>query len=265
MNISLIGSDGISVPRILSIGVSDDPSVTRFGPSRRKQYIIHYVISGEGYFNGRSVKAGEGFLITPELEVEEYHSNPKEPWKYLWIISEDDAMEHYFELHGADKSSGIFKFHNEYVLEKAAHELGENGFSPVSSSLLAEIFLRIFNSSVAPYGRAAGACGYLEFSVGYIRANLHLPITVSGLCEIIGVSQPYLYKVFMEGVGVSPKRYFSKCRIAEAKRLLAETELRVTEIASAVGFSDSLAFSKFFSKEVGASPTKYRNAIRDDA
>ncbi len=262
MRTDLVSTDNFSVPHILAIGFSGDPAVTRYGPSRRKQYIIHYVISGEGYFNGNLVKSGEGFLIAPELEVEEYHSDPKDPWKFLWIISEDNAMEHYFELHNADKSSGIFKFHNEYVLEKAVRELGEKRVAPVSSSFLAEIFLRIFNSSVVSDGRASGAGGYLEFSVGYIRANLHLPITVSELCEIIGVSQPYLYKVFAQSFGMSPKRYISMCKISEAKRLLCETELYVAEVAAVVGFTDSLAFSRFFSKNVGVSPTDYRVAKR---
>lgn len=262
MRTDLVSTDNIPVPHILSIGYSADPAVTRYGPSRRNQYIIHYVLSGEGFFNGKTVKSGEGFLITPELEVEEYRSNPKDPWLFLWIISEDEATRYYFDFHNADRSSGIFKFHNGYVLEKVVQELGEKGAAPVSSSLLAEIFLRIFNSAVMPDEQTAGSGGYLEFSVGYIRANLHLPITVSELCKIVGVSQPYLYKVFSQSLGMSPKRYISMCKLSEAKRLLCETKLYVAEVAAAVGFTDSLAFSRFFSQNVGMAPTAYRSANR---
>ena len=264
MRSELISTDKIPVPAILSIGYSADPKVTRYGPSRRNQYIIHYVISGEGYFNGETVKRGEGFLIAPELPVEEYYPNPNDPWSFLWIISEDSAMKYYFELHNADKSSGIFKFHNEYVLESVVHELGEMDALSVSSSLLAELFLRIFNSSVAgdSFGKSSGARRYLDFAIGFIKANVHLPISVSEICKIIGVSQPYLYNVFRENVGISPKGYISSCKLSEAKRLLSETDFNVTEVASAVGFSDPLAFSRFFSKNVGCSPTDYRNTER---
>jgi AraC family transcriptional regulator of arabinose operon len=263
MRTDLVSTDNIPVPHILAIGYSGDRKVTRYGPSKRNQYIIHYVISGEGYFNGRIVKRGEGFLITPELPVEEYYSSAKDPWSFLWIISEDSAMEYYFDMHNADESSGIFKFHNEYVLEGVVRELGETDALSVSSPLLAELFLRIFNSSVAGgFGNISGARRYLDFASGFIKANVHLPISVSEICKMIGVSQPYLYNVFKEHLGMSTKAYISACKLSEAKRLLSETDFNVTEVASAVGFADSLAFSRFFSKEVGCSPTEYRKADR---
>jgi hypothetical protein len=34
------------------IGYSNNPKITKFGPAQRNQYIIHFVISGKGYFNG---------------------------------------------------------------------------------------------------------------------------------------------------------------------------------------------------------------------
>ena len=260
MRADLVSADNIPIPHILAIGYSTDPRVTRYGPSRRNQYIIHYVISGEGFFNGRLVKRGEGFLIAPELPVEEYYSNPKNPWSFLWVISEDSAMGHFFDLHNADKESGIFKFHNEYVLENLVLELGQRGARPSSSALLAELFLRIFNFSVVSEGQGGnGACRYFDFSVGYIRANLHLPITVSELCGTLGVSQPYLYKVFVDRLGMSPKRYITECRLSEAKRLLRESTLAICDVAAAVGFSDALAFSRFFSKNTGCSPRDFRN------
>ena len=265
MRTDLVSTDNIPVPHILAIGYSGDTRVTRYGPSKRNQYIIHYVLSGEGYFNGNSVRSGEGFLITPELSVEEYYSNPKNPWTFLWIISEDSAMEYYFDRHCADESCGIFKFHNEYVLESVARELDGMDAWSASSSLLAELFLRIFNSSIAENnrGEGGGAKQYFNFAVSYIKANVHLPISVNKICKIIGVSQPYLYNVFKDGSGLSPKGYITACKLSEAKRLLSETDFNVTEIAAAVGFPDPLAFSRFFSKNVGHSPTEYRKSERE--
>ena len=64
----------------------------------------------------------------------------------------------------------------------------------------------------------------------------------------------------MEHVGSSPKKYIAACKLSEAKRLLLETGLRISEVAMAVGFEDALAFSKFFSKNMGVSPTAFRDA-----
>ena len=263
MRSELISADKIPVPGILSIGYSADPKVTRYGPSKRNQYIIHYVIAGKGKFNGVTVGRGEGFLISPG-DYEEYCSDPADPWSFLWIISEDEAMEYYFERHGVDRKNGIFKFHNEYAVENAARAISEKRIASASSSFLAEIFLNIFNSSILSDGQTSGTGvrEYLEFSIAFIKANLHLPISVSEICKIVGVSQPYLYNVFKEHLGTSTKAYISACKLSEAKRLLSETDFNITEVAAAVGFSDPLAFSRFFSKNVGRSPTEYRNAER---
>jgi transcriptional regulator GlxA family with amidase domain len=63
-----------------------------------------------------------------------------------------------------------------------------------------------------------------------------------------------------EKLGVSPKQYIDEVRIDKAKRLLKETSLSITQIASSVGFPDVLSFSKFFSSKAKQSPTHYRNA-----
>ncbi|MCF2716593.1 AraC family transcriptional regulator [Paenibacillus sp. UKAQ_18] len=44
----------------------------------------------------------------------------------------------------------------------------------------------------------------------------------------------------------------------KAKELLAESDDPINLIASSVGFSDALSFSKFFRKELGISPSQYR-------
>ena len=94
----LIAGDSVQIPQIYSIGFSDDPQITRFGPSVRNQYIVHYVLSGKGRFNGTRVEKGQGFLIVPGMR-EEYYPDEKEPWSFLWIISEDPQMEYFFNAH----------------------------------------------------------------------------------------------------------------------------------------------------------------------
>ncbi len=262
-----IAADPVPVPRLFMIGYSSDPSVTRYGPGMRNYYIIHYVTAGRGIFNGHRVEKGQGFLITPEMH-EVYRPSKEEPWSFLWIISEDPAMEYYFKEHRADPESGIFRFHNvNGVLEVARKlEQSSSGDTPVSSALLAECFLRIFRTSVmaeAPHAQSATK-SYFEFSVNYVRANLHLPIQISELCRMTGVTQPYLYRIFREETGLSPKQYILREKLEHAKRLLRETALSVSEIAGAVGFASVLDFSKFFSRQAGRSPSAFRNPQRSD-
>ena len=52
-------------------------------------------------------------------------------------------------------------------------------------------------------------------------------------------------------------------RIEDAKTLLENTKLSVTEISYSVGFADSNYFSNIFKKSVGLSPLAYRKKITE--
>ena len=262
---ALISTDSVKVPNIYSIGFSDDPSVTRYGPSVRNQYIIHYVLSGKGLFNGNKVEKGQGFLIVPGMH-EEYYSDKNDPWAFVWIISEDPEIQYFFDHHNANEKTGIFKFHNLYEINAIARALATSENRLSSSTQLSELFLHIFHSCIAIESKPQRSATqlYFEFSVNYSKTTLHLPISVNDLCNAIGVTQPYLYRIFKERVNCSPKQYILNFKLAEAKRLLIQTELSISHIADSVGFQSVLDFSKFFSKRMNIPPTTYRNTYRRD-
>ena len=52
--------------------------------------------------------------------------------------------------------------------------------------------------------------------------------------------------------------YVTQLRINRAKELLAASEMKIRDIAQAVGFEDEKYFSRRFTKEVGMSPNEYR-------
>ena len=54
------------------------------------------------------------------------------------------------------------------------------------------------------------------------------------------------------------KEYQMTLRLREASRLLCETDLSITEIASEAGFYDVFFFSKTFRKEKGITPSEFR-------
>ena len=76
----------VKPPIIMATGFADDTSVTRFGPSYRNLYIVHYVLSGSGVFNGNKVGAGEGFLIRPNTFEEYYPDLSNSPGHWLCLM-----------------------------------------------------------------------------------------------------------------------------------------------------------------------------------
>ena len=140
----LIATDSVQIPKIYSIGFSDDPDIARYGPSVRRKYIIHYVLSGKGYFNGNMVKKEQGFLIVPGMH-QEYYPDESDPWSFLWFISEDPAMQYFFDRHEANEETGIFTFRNLYEVNTVADLLRASSSSFSSSTI--KIFTYAFPQS----------------------------------------------------------------------------------------------------------------------
>lgn len=260
MNYSILSNGTCSLLNIENIGYSKDPKITRFGPGQRNQYIIHYVISGKGYFNGNALSAGQGFLITPGL-LENYYSDSADPWSFLWIISSDEKMKDLFPFYNANPDTLIFDFDYVAEVKSAADMLVINKNAMVNPFETLEIFLSIFNNHIrgnSSKDKKNNPDIYIDFAVNYIKSKIDSNVTVSSLTEILGISQSYLFKIFKKKFGISTKQYINEYRITFAKKLLKESNLSVTQVAASVGFNDVLSFSKFFSKNIGISPLNYR-------
>ncbi len=98
----------------------------------------------------------------------------------------------------------------------------------------------------------------LEPAFALISAEYTKPLRVSALAAACGVSEQYFCKIFKLAAGMPASRYILRQRLGKAAVLLQVTDLRVGEVARAAGFSDSLYFSRCFSRERGASPSAFR-------
>lgn len=264
MRYCIFSDNSFSPLMISSMGFASDAEVTKFGPGQRNLYIVHYVIKGEGYYNGNLVKQGQGFLIYPG-QLEEYHANIDNPWEFLWVISSDCAMKGIFDRYKIDPDTLIFNYDSVSAVKKIADDIVSKN-NEISDSLdILELFLKIFNSHAktnTPLVQKSNAELYLDFCRDYIDGNIYRKITVTELTQRLGVSRAYLYKIFSDKFNMSPKQYIMWNKLNYAKKMLIETDMTITQISNSVGYDDSLAFSKTFSLKEGLSPEKYRKRAK---
>ena len=93
----------------------------------------------------------------------------------------------------------------------------------------------------------------------FIAQHIHEPEL--GLKEIaaqVNFSAAYLNVVFRTETGMTVKQYLIDCRLREAKRLLKDPSVRITEIAQRCGYSNSNYFAKAFKESTGMTPGEYR-------
>ncbi|BCJ62514.1 helix-turn-helix transcriptional regulator [Micromonospora endophytica] len=94
--------------------------------------------------------------------------------------------------------------------------------------------------------------------VDTLRADLGTPRSLSEMAEIANLSSAYFNQVFGAIVGIPPSRYLTALRLEAAKRLLVESDLRVTDICFQVGYNSLGTFTSRFTQLVGMSPYQFR-------
>lgn len=83
-------------------------------------------------------------------------------------------------------------------------------------------------------------------------------LTVSQCASRLGVTAGYLAESVLADTGSTPGRILRTAVAREAQRLLSGTELSAAQISDRLGFSEPSYFSRFFRREVGRTPTEYR-------
>ncbi|MGW3959620.1 helix-turn-helix domain-containing protein [Amycolatopsis sp. NPDC005003] len=91
-----------------------------------------------------------------------------------------------------------------------------------------------------------------------MRDNLGERLTIDDLARAAMFSKFHFTRVFLRVTGLSPGRFLSALRLAEAKRLLTTTVISVADISHQVGYNSVGTFSARFSCSVGVSPSGYR-------
>jgi transcriptional regulator GlxA family with amidase domain len=92
----------------------------------------------------------------------------------------------------------------------------------------------------------------------YILAHLTENVGNMVLSQLVGLSPSHFSRAFKQSAGVSPHRFVLQSRIERVKRLLAETELPLAQIAVTAGFGDQSHCSRWFHELVGITPSRFR-------
>ncbi|MBP2702971.1 helix-turn-helix transcriptional regulator [Microbispora sp. RL4-1S] len=103
----------------------------------------------------------------------------------------------------------------------------------------------------------------VEQVLGRIRRDLSRGHSLVDLAQTACFSPFHFLRVFRLVTATTPARFLAALRIAEAKRLLATTDLDITTICMQVGYTSLGTFSHQFARHVGVSPRKYRRLITE--
>lgn len=86
-------------------------------------------------------------------------------------------------------------------------------------------------------------------------------LKVEALIESLGISSGYGLEVFRSVYGISPRKYLSELKLHEAKVLIQQAHMSLTDIAEQLGYSHLSHFSRQFKRWTGISPLEYRKQL----
>lgn len=92
----------------------------------------------------------------------------------------------------------------------------------------------------------------------YIRQNYNKNITLNDISKQFYINPYYFSQLFKKKTGMTYQKYLTDYRVDRAKKLLAETELKIYEVCRLVGYSDANHFNQIFERAEGMKPSEYR-------
>ncbi len=105
----------------------------------------------------------------------------------------------------------------------------------------------------------------LQKAVIFISRNFSRKIRETEVASLCDLTAYRFSREFKSTFGQTFQDYLCACRINEAKRLLENPGIAITDVAMAVGFNDPAYFARVFRKETGSSPSDYRNSRNREA
>ncbi len=98
----------------------------------------------------------------------------------------------------------------------------------------------------------------VEQAKEYILSHYNSDLSLDDISRIVDISPYYFSKIFKEETGVNFIDYLTNIRIEKAKELLLSTDCSMKEICTRIGYSDPNYFSRAFKKNVGVTPTEFK-------
>lgn len=256
---------------VLFAGESQTPPRHQAGPKIYDYFLLHCIEQGFGQFRTeyRTYDLGPGdcFLIHP-AQLVSYVSDEVRPWKYRWTAFSGTDAAKLVEEAGFSPEQPVAACGEKSVIPGALAGIMEAFYSGQESGHLTSLgylYLTLGEASgtLKALTRLPGKDSQVKRTVKqmihYMSSQYAHPVSIELMCASLGYNRAYLSRIFKEETGLSPVTYLLKLRIDKSRQLLRERpELSVEQVASSVGLTDALYFSRQFKRFCGQSPTAYR-------
>ncbi|MEE4601513.1 MAG: AraC family transcriptional regulator [Desulfobacteraceae bacterium] len=186
------------------------------------------------------------------------------------IISHMDEHVDHAMLKRGEKHRGLYVAAVTPMIKDVVLRLLTALQSPIESGVLGkglvyELLFRIMcgENAGALYALAMKNTNLakIEKALKLIHSSYNAAMNVDSLAALVNMSPSAFHRAFNDVTASSPIQYIKKIRLSKARDLLLEQRVRVSEVASQVGYESAAQFSREFKRYFGNSPSECRNNV----
>jgi len=239
-----------------------------YGPIVRHEYIMHYIMRGEGYIEigGKTLKACEGqtFILFPD-ELARYYADQKKPWHYIWVNFNGSLADTLIAQTGFTPKTRVSPPRHLFEVYPLYNDVVQSYYGqsePLKSALLHLLLARY--TEFFPSATNKPEMDLADKMIELIQNRYtSTQLNVESIARMLNISRSQLFRICKQKTAMSPIQYLTQLRIEQAKYWLVTTNHTITDIANSTGFGDAMYFSRMFTEKTGMNPTAYRNTYRD--
>ncbi len=92
----------------------------------------------------------------------------------------------------------------------------------------------------------------------YLDAHAREKVTLDEVAEVFFLSKSQIFRLFKARYGISPMQYYTDKKVEAAREMLISTDMRISDIAEMLAFSDAKHLAKAFKNATGMLPRSFR-------
>ncbi|MBE6739519.1 MAG: helix-turn-helix domain-containing protein [Ruminococcaceae bacterium] len=196
-------------------------------------------------------------------------SSPAMSFFYKKIFDLDENSKRLLSLFLKEAKNAMGEVQGDFNNRHAIDFSGEVfGSTQLMAAYLEEFLIKLIRGGTggnklleSEEARRMGDNSTVALIKNYLDGKVYENVCLKDVCAHFFMGKSKLSFIFKKNTGKSPMQYLSCAKIEEAKKLLREGEMSVSEIADILRYSGIHSFTRAFKNVTGFSPTAYIKSI----
>ncbi len=244
---------------ISHVGVGDATVPYRVVRTNLSGAYLHACLDGEGrmLLDGRWRAHRQGMVtLAPAHVLHAFHAVLGKRWHYCWV--------RFMPTSPRSAAGGMTPLVAKYDARALSHAIlglfhEMETEADVSSATL---WVNLIEHYIAQVADPLQGDERLSGLWNQINSDLGHNWTLNKMADIAGLSGEHLRRLCQSRLGRSPVQQLTYLRIQHAAHLLVTTDMRVEDVAFAVGYQNPFAFSNTFKRMTGFRPSRFQTQRR---